>query len=199
MRVSAVRPVIVMMMLSALLNITVPITVAQETPVVEATPTLRAELPEEFCTEDEIDQGNRDIVERPEGGALVKPAITTGRDLYLLELTLPPGTCVGYGSHYLHDGAMSWLVQSGEIEFATQPVAGMPAATATGVGANGVDIVVSESPTTLASGDWVTIDRAAEYSYRNAGPEPAVVLMAVNEWDPFGNLMRSCKGGCRKR
>ncbi len=199
MRVSAVRPVVILLAFSILVSVTSPITVAQDAQAPEATPTLRADLPEEFCTAEEIDQGNRDITERPEGGALVKPAAIAGRDLYLLEVTLPPGTCVGYGSHYLHDGAMSWLVQSGEIEFATQPVAGMPVATVTGIGANGLGIAVSETPTTLASGDWVTIDRAAEYSYRNAGSEPAVVLMAVNEWDPFGNLMRSCKGGCRKR
>jgi hypothetical protein len=201
MRVSTVRPVVILLAFSLLLSVASLSTMAQGTPeaATPAPPTARGDLPEEFCTEDEIGLGIGGIIERPEGGALVKPFATSGRDLYLLELTLPKDTCLGYGSHYLHDGAITWMVQSGEIEFATQPIAGLPEATVTAYDATGEAITVSATPTALGPGDWVTLDRAAEYSYRHVGDEPAVVIMAVNEIDPYGGVDRGCRGGCPGR
>jgi hypothetical protein len=193
------HPLAILVVLVMLMRITSLGSVAQETPVEEATPTSRANLPAEFCTAAQIATGDAEIVESPLSGAEVDPWATPGRQLYLLVLTLPPDSCVGYSSHYLHDGAIVWLVQEGQIEFATQPIAGLPPAIVGASDENGTPIAISGPSITLGAGDWVKLDRAAEYSYRNAGTEPAVVLMAVNEVDPFGGYARSCKGGCRKR
>jgi hypothetical protein len=195
MRVATHRRQAIIISLIVAWSVVAPRAWAQELPP-EATPTMRGNLPAETCSAAEIAAGDADIVERPVNGALVEPAATPGRSLYLLELTLPPNTCVGYSSHYLHDGAIVWFVQEGEIEFSTQPIAGTPPALVTAMDHNQMPIATSSMPITLGSGDWVALDRAAEYTYRNAGAEPAIVLMAANEDDPFA---RSCKGGCRKR
>jgi hypothetical protein len=204
MRVFAVRPVFVLLALVALWQLSSPRVLADETPatpVAEATPTNRSNLPPEICSAAEIAAGDTQLVEQPlmGSGANVQPADTPGRDLYLVILTLPPGSCVGYGSHYLHDGAIVWFVQEGEIEFATHPIGGLPPATVTAFDENLNPITISGTSVLLGPGDWVTLDRAADYTYRNAGTEPAVVLMTVNEVDPFLGFARSCKGGCRKR
>jgi hypothetical protein len=195
MRVVVFRPVLVLVALVMVLSTGPLDSWAQELPP-DATPTMRGNLPTETCTAAEITKGDNEIVEQPANGAQVEPAATPGRSLYLLVITMPPGSCVGYASHYLHDGAISWFVQAGEIEFSTQPIAGMPPAIVTAMDQDLNQIVVSSMPITLGAGDWVALNRAAEYTYRNAGPDPAVVLMAVDEDDPFA---RSCKGGCRKR
>lgn len=200
MRVRAVRLIVVLLGLCTLLGATSLTAMADATPVpVEATPPPRGDLPEEFCTAEEIEDGFAFIVERPAGGALIKPAATPGRDLYVVEIVLPSGSCVSFDSHYLHNGAIVWFVQSGTIEFAAQPVSGLPEPIVTAGDANGVGITVSPMPLTLEAGQWVGLDRAGEYSYRNAGSDEAVVIMAASEEDPFGGLARSCKGGCRKR
>jgi hypothetical protein len=202
MRVVSVRLVIAFIALITLLQGTAIGTPAQATPEPEAEveQSFRSNLPADFCTSDEIAEGDNEIVEDPLNGAEVEPAATPGRYLYFVRITLPPGSCVGYGSHYLHDGAIVWFVQEGAIEFAGQRIGGQPEPLITAMRADGTLISISGSPTVLAAGDWVAFDRAAEYSYRNAGTEDAVVMMAVNEVDPFGeSVMRSCKGGCRKR
>jgi hypothetical protein len=199
MHVPAIRPIMALIVCSMLLGATALGARADDPPMVDGTPTFRGNLPTEFCTPEEIELGNTGITESPMNGALVKPADTPGRDLFLLVITMPPGSCVGYGSHYLHNGAVVWYVQEGSIEFATQPVSGLPAATVAGWDATQMPIAISDTPASLEAGAWISIDRAAEYSYRNAGPDPAVVLMAANEVDPFAGLAFSCKGGCRKR
>jgi len=53
--------------------------------------------------------------------------------------------------------------------------------------------VVLDKKLTLNAGDWVTVDRAAWFTYHNPGPDQAVVFVAAWVVEPTGTR---CGGGC---
>lgn len=162
-------------------------------------------LPQEFCTQEEIDAGVTGISELPPNDVLVSPASAPGTDLYVVKVILEPGTCLPYNGHFLHDGAAIWLVDSGDVEFDFQLIPGKPVpdlALQRGAG--------NREPVTtfmhLEAGDWVSADRAVHYGYRNAGQTQAIVIMTVleNRWiytgkefSPIGSIGEDCRGHCR--
>jgi mannose-6-phosphate isomerase-like protein (cupin superfamily) len=174
-----------------------------QTATPSATPTP---YPPEFCPSEEINEAQDRITEWPAADALVSPASAPGMDLYVVKVTLQPGTCVSHAGHALHDGAAIWLVESGQIEFDFQLLRGQPVPDLTLQRASG-----DRGPATefmqLNPGDWVSADRAVHYSYRNMGQEPAVIIMTVleNRWVytgtefspilPAGGI--DCLGSCR--
>ena len=92
-----------------------------------ATPTAVVNsYPPEFCTPEEIAATEADVTEAPEVVSLVSPASSPGMDLYVIEVTLAPGTCVAFTGHFLHDGAAVWLVDSGEVTFDFQLIRNWP-------------------------------------------------------------------------
>ncbi|MDQ2655031.1 MAG: cupin domain-containing protein [Chloroflexota bacterium] len=161
--------------------------------------------PPEFCSPAEIDAALNGVAEWPVGGALVSPASAPGMDLYVVKVTLEPGTCVSYAGHFLHDGAAIWLVESGKVEFDFQLILGRPVPDLALGDSNGDSEPVAAFMQ-LEPGDWVTADRAVHYSYRNMGQEPAVIIMTVleNRWvysgaefSPISSGARDCNGACR--
>lgn len=171
-----------------------------------ATPTAESSVfPPEFCAPEEIGAAHEGIAESPLDGALVSPASAPGMDLYVVQITLDPGTCVSYTGHFLHDGAAVWLVDAGEIIFDFQLIQHRPVPDLALQPKDGARKSVTPMMH-LAAGDWVSADRAVHYSYRNAGQEPAVVIMTVlenrwiftgNEYDPVLTGVTDCKGICR--
>jgi hypothetical protein len=174
----------------------------------DASPTQQAPLPkQEICTPEEIAAAEFGVTESPLGAALVSPAAHPDEDLYVVKITLQKDACVSYADHYLHEGAIIWLVDSGEIEFDFQPIVGWPAPELAFQTSNG-DLEKVTPLMHLQAGDWVSTDRAVNYSYRNIGEEDAVVIMTVLEkhWivpdeDPDGITMfaAGCNSLCRKR
>lgn len=173
-----------------------------------ASPPSQAQLPKnEICTPAEIADAKDGVSESPMGAALVSPAAHPEDDLYIVKVILRKGTCVSYADHYLHDGAAIWLVDSGEIEFDFQPIADWPAPRLALQRGNGDQENVTPLMH-LETGDWVSADRAVNYSYRNIGDGEAVVIMSVLErhWivtgeDPDGIHLfaAGCNALCRKR
>ncbi len=163
-------------------------------------------LPPPFCTDEEQMAGEFGVGEMPVGGALTRPAAAPNQDLYLLRVTLPERACVGYDGHYLHDGAMIWFVQQGTIAFKTRSIVGLPAADVVAGHGDGSPIALTGGAVDLAEGDWISIDRAANYTYRNTGQGDAIIMMsvlesrpAVTELEPEDGVMflSGCKGLCR--
>lgn len=157
------------------------------------------------CSEEAREAGRASVGEQPANGALVSPASAPAQDLYLLEVTVPAGACVWFDDHFLHDGAMVWYLQSGSVELALDLLEGWPPPDLTLVRAGGT--VEPVSPTiSLATGDWLSADRAVGYAYRNDGEEPAVILMTVlesrwvytgEEFNPLTAGTFDCRGSCR--
>jgi hypothetical protein len=175
----------------------------------EATPAAQeASFPTEFCTEAEILEGEFSIEESPFGAALVIPASAPDMHLYVLKVTLPPDSCVGFTGHYLHDGAVVWLVDEGTVEFDFQPIVGLSVPELSLHRATGAPEAVT-STMMLSVGDWVTADRAVNYSYRNTDDkDEAVIIMTVlenrlvvgeGEVTPPGMIAMRCKSVCRRR
>lgn len=215
MRLFATLPLVLLFVVSSFLAAIPATVVAQEaTPVVPVAESVFPPvnvgdigewlLPTSFCGE-----GNASTTqEAPFGGALVRPSSAPNQDLYFLEVTLPAGACVGYGDHYLHDGAIVWFVQKGTITFKTQLVVGLPAADVEARSADGSAILVEAGrEVDIPAGGWISVDRAANYSYRNDGTEDAIILMAVLETRPAetmlapepGAVMTLSGGGCKTR
>ncbi len=175
-----------------------------------ATPTAVASLyPPEFCTPAEIEAMHSDDpelpLESPAVDALVSPASVPDMDLYVVKITVPPHACVAFTGHFLHDGAVVWLVESGTLTFDFQLIRNRPVP----------DLVFqphdgARQPVTpllqLEEGDWVSTDRAVHYSYLNTEGTPAVITMTVlekrwiytgEEYDPILMAATECKGVCR--
>jgi mannose-6-phosphate isomerase-like protein (cupin superfamily) len=161
--------------------------------------------PAEFCPPEEIDKALTGIGEWPVDSALVSPASAPGMDLYVVKVTLEPGTCVSYAGHFLHDGATIWLVESGKVEFDFQLILGRPVPDLALWRGSGEQEPVAAFMK-LEPDDWVTADRAVHYSYRNMGQEPAVLIMTVleNRWvytgtefSPIGAGAQECRAACR--
>jgi hypothetical protein len=128
-------------------------------------------------------------------------------DLYVVKVTLPPDTCVGFSGHYLHDGAAIWLVDEGTVEFDFQPIVGWPSPDLLLERSSGIQEPIT-AQMRLEVGDWVSADRAVNYSYRNTGDIDAVIIMTVleNRWIVTENNVEAvtmfaagCKGVCRRR
>lgn len=170
--------------------------------------------PAEFCTEAEIETDNFDSVLTPGENAVVRPVANPDQHLYLLQTTMPPDACLGFGNHLLHDGAILWFVASGEIEMRIEPIEGLPEASLqlgtpseTGDSIDTIQDEVGALSATLTAGSWVSADSAVHYSYGNSGDQPAVILMTVLETLPesevttpdTGSMMifANCKGNCR--
>ncbi len=175
-----------------------------------ATPTAVESLnPPEFCTPEEIAAMTSDDpeapLEFPPVEALVSPASVPDSDLYVVKVTLPPHACVAFAGHFLHDGAIVWLVDSGDVTFDFQLIRNRPVP----------DLAYqpldeARQPVRpllqLEAGDWVSTDRAVHYSYLNTGETPAVIIMTVlekrwiytgDEVDPILMAAIECKGVCR--
>lgn len=157
------------------------------------------------CTEDAREAGFAGIGEQPWPGGLVSPASAPGQDLYLVEVTIPAGACVGFEDHMLHDGAIVWYLKSGDLEFGIDFLEGWPIPDLTLVGADGTIKPVATSMS-LTTGDALSTDRAVGYAYRNVGAEDAVILMTVleNRWvwtgaefSPIPDGAYDCRGICR--
>ncbi|MGH2615916.1 MAG: hypothetical protein ACRDJC_11795, partial [Thermomicrobiales bacterium] len=129
----------------------------------------------ELCSAEEIAAGETSIVEMPQGtGGIVIPEDAPDRLLYVVMVTLPPGTCVPY---HAHDGALSLFVHEGTLEYAARTQG--PGQVVIGDQAANRFEVASESPVLVETGSWVTQAAPVEYTYRNAGPDDAVVAIAA--------------------
>ncbi|MFN8661275.1 MAG: hypothetical protein U0075_05250 [Thermomicrobiales bacterium] len=173
-----------------------------------ATPTApQNDFPPEFCTPEQIANGEMNIKESPEVDALVSPAASPNMDLYVVTITMPANSCVSFTGHNLHDGAVIWLVESGEITFAYEPIPNWPLPDVRFQLKDGTTETGSKRMD-LLEGGWVSADRAIHYSYLNASGDEAIITMAVVEnraifiphtsgsvtFDASG-----CKGVCRRR
>ncbi|MFT4036676.1 MAG: hypothetical protein QM692_00745 [Thermomicrobiales bacterium] len=168
----------------------------------QATPVAGGDWPPppSSCSGGQLLDPNDLRVEAPKGGALVRPASAPNQDLYLLEVTLKSGDCVGYDAHLRHDGAIVWFVQSGQIALSIMPIQGRPAPDIAAGRRDGSALRVT-SRMVLEAGDWVSIDRMADYQYRNTGTGQAVVMMTVLEerqpWQGDLGATAMAAGGCK--
>jgi hypothetical protein len=174
------------------------------------TPTpVESLYPPEFCTPAEIAAMHSDDpespLESPSVDALVSPASVPGMDLYVVKVTVPPHACVAFTGHFLHDGAVVWLVDSGKVTFDFQLIKNRPVPDLVYQPREGARQPVSPM-LQLDAGDWVSTDRAVHYSYLNTEATPAVIIMTVlekrwiytgSEIDPILMAATECKGVCR--
>lgn len=135
-----------------------------------------APLPESTCGKAAPISRADTSIEAPLDGAETRPASLTDTDLYLLQVSLPAASCVAFDGHARHDGAIVWYVVSGSITMDIRPIADRPAPVIT-MGRGSLDATGSAE---LGAGDWIGVDRLADYSYRT-GSEPAVLMMTVLE------------------
>lgn len=127
----------------------------------------------------------------------VTPADANEHTLYLTVETLTPGSCLLFDRGTF--GATTFFVLEGTVEFiawggrtAIDPVVTAGTADEEQEPVN----VPSGAPVTLAAGDWVTVDRAAEaYAYRNPGGGDGQIIMAALE--PLGPR-NGCQRACRR-
>lgn len=167
---------------------------------------LQNDFPPEFCTPQEILAGDTLIKESPDPIPLVSPANAPNTDMYFVDVTLPPHTCVSFTGHDLHDGAAIWFVKSGSIEFQFQFILDWPFADL-GIHLKHENPETVSGVTVLEEGEWVSADRAVHYSYRNTTDSDAIVTMTVieNRVNFLGNAQAGvdygagCKGVCRRR
>lgn len=151
---------------------------------------------QELCTAAEIEKGNTGIVVEPPGEAgVVTPAEAPHHLLWVVAITIPPQSCRAFQSPEFipQRGPIVLFVQSGSIEYGVHSASTPPATVMMGHQDATPQLVPQDQFVPLSSGDWVTQDRAAWFTYRNPGPGSAVVSMAglVGETD------EECSGGCR--
>jgi hypothetical protein len=165
----------------------------------------------EICDQEEIDLGlgtpangaEKITEDPPDENGIAYPAYAPGRSLYVVEVTLPAETCVGWHAKL---GAVVLFVQEGVIRYAAYsalteatPVveARAPGGAVQTVDLDGDPEVEGDfAVIELGEGGWVTQDRDVWFTYHNPGPDVAVVALAVDE-GPDG--IGDCGGGCRKR
>jgi hypothetical protein len=160
----------------------------------EGTPV--APVAEEFCTDDELDAGSDTIVSAPiEDYGVVLPADAPDHQLYLTVFTLPPDTCLIDRWNF---GANVFQILSGTVDMAIAPGLTPEAPVIEAGTSDGTPLdATSGTPLALAAGDWVTIDREADFALRNRGDADAVVVVATFEALPIP--ANGCGGGCRGR
>jgi len=159
---------------------------------------------QELCTAAEIEKGNTGIVVEPPGEAGVvtvgEAGVATAAEapshlLWVVAITVPPQSCRAFQSPEFppQPGPIVLFVQSGSIEYGVHSASTPPATVVMGHQDASSQPVPPDQFMPLSSGDWVTQDRAAWFTYRNPGPGSALVSMAalVVESD------EECSGGCR--
>jgi hypothetical protein len=136
------------------------------------------------------------VIEPPGDGGVVVGQSTatdpysTDRSLWVVELTLQPGSCYEY--HY-RLGPVVLFVRSGTIQYVVH--ATPPAEVNTGFQGDAATSVTPDAVVTLNPGDWVTQDRAVWFTYRNPGPGAAVLIVAATE----PGSPDKCSGGCHRK
>jgi hypothetical protein len=95
------------------------------------------------------------------------------------------------------------IVQQGKVEFAWEPAAALPEPTPAGTPSVqlgdssamiGAVLPGSDNKQTLYPGDWITLDRRVQFSYRNVGGDSAIIVKAVWARNLGGT---GCGGGCK--
>jgi hypothetical protein len=152
----------------------------------------------ELCTTVEIDRGNTGIVvEPPDDAGVVNPEDAAGYSLWIVQITIPPQSCRAFqATTYFapQHGPIALFVHSGSIEYGVHSETTPPATVTMGHQDDApFSTVPPDTLVPLSSGDWVTQDSAAWFTYRNPGPGSAVIEMT--------GLVREhkeeCSGGCR--
>ena len=118
----------------------------------------------------------------------------TDESLYLVVLTMPPGSCLEYRNR---DGALVLAVQEGSIVYEAHFTESDDETVMEVKKGSSDDSALTEvkpdTPTTLHAGDWLTQDRQMWFTFRNSGAKDAIISaagFAVLPWeDP-------CTGGC---
>jgi hypothetical protein len=140
----------------------------------------------QLCTEAEIEKGENGIVVEPPGpeaGVVPLPTTDANDFLWVVEITMMPGTCREF---HAQRGPVVLFVHSGSIEYGVSSVTTPAATVMTGHQDAATQPVPLDTLVPLHSGDWVTQDRAAWFTYRNPGPGAAVVSMAAYVTLPSG-------------
>jgi hypothetical protein len=150
-------------------------TPAAGTPVAGSPPTDELCLATDEIDSDIIDTGTAINVEPPGGGGVVTPADASDHLLWVVQITVAPEACRAF---HAQDGAVVLFVHSGTIEYGVSS-ASTSAAVMMGHQGDAGTPVALDTLVTLNSGDWVTQDSAAWFTYRNPGPGSAVISMAA--------------------
>jgi hypothetical protein len=148
----------------------------------------------ELCSDTEITNGDTGIiVEPPVGAGEVKPADAPDRVLWVVEITMMPESCYEF---HMQRGPVVLFVHSGSIEYGVHSETVPPATVMMGHQDDAATFttVPPDTLVPLNSGDWVTQDRAAWFTYRNPGPGSAVVSMAAYVALPLGPEPESSGG-----
>ena len=131
-------------------------------------------------------------MEPPGEAGVVKPKDDSGHLFWVVEITIPPQSCRAFESPVFNIQytrrveSIVLFVHSGSIEYAVHSETVPPATVKKGHQDDTTTFMTIPSPgfqwdtlVRLNSGDWVTQDRAAWFTYRNPGPGSAVILMAA--------------------
>ncbi len=172
------QPALTIALLALLLGVSPAQLAAQDATPPATVSNASATTSDEMCSAVEIAFGEQVVVEAPhDTSGVVQPAADPTMELWVVVVTLPPGSCVGYHSHA---GAVVLFVQQGTIEYAYRPLTGEPDLGVAAGDRQGVRIPLSlGTPVLLTPGAWVTQDREVEYTYRNAGEGDAVVALSA--------------------
>jgi hypothetical protein len=181
-----IRKVVSVVFVVALMSAAPSWSVAQTATPTEGTPQAGPGPTAELCEKAEIEKGDTTgiVVEPPgdvrggEAGVVPLPTTDANDYLWVVEITMMPQSC---WSFHAQEGPVVLFVHSGSIEYAVHSGT-VPPATVT-MGHQDVKTTFTTVPldtlVPLHSGDWVTLDRAAWFTYRNLGPGSAVVSMAA--------------------
>ncbi len=140
----------------------------------------------------EVGEGIPGIVVEPNDlrAGVVESADDPGHFLWVVKITIDPGSCYRFHSQ---EGPVVLFVHSGSIEYGVHSEATPAATVGMGHQNDAATPVALDTFVTLNSGDWLTQDRAAWFTYRNPGPDTAVISMAAYV-GPFDDLDDSSGG-----
>jgi hypothetical protein len=140
----------------------------------------------ELCTDAEIAKGDSGIVVEPPGEAgVVNPTAASDHRFWVVEITIPPQSCRAFESPVFNIQytrrveSIVLFVHSGSIEYGVHSATTPRATVMMGHQDATPQPVPLDTLVPLNSGDWVTQDSAAWFTYRNPGPGSAVVSMAA--------------------
>jgi hypothetical protein len=168
--------------LAALMNVAPMQSVAQLASPSAGAPGPGSPPTQDLCTNEEIKKGDTSIVVEPLGvGGVVEPVDAPDHVLWVVQITVPPQSCRAFQSSVFDRqlGPIVLFAQSGSIEYGVSSATTPPATVMMGHQDAAPQPVPLDTLVPLHSGDWVTQDRAAWFTYRNPGPGSAVVLMAA--------------------